>query len=376
MAMRRTQLREARLSDRVALAGMLRGAGFRARSEAGWRWLFEQNPANARQRRPPPAGWVLEGEGGRLLGYLGNILLDYTLDGQPVRAATCTAWVTAREVTGEGIKLLRAWYLQPEVELFLTTTANRESEAHYRMFGSSTPEEASFASGLAWVGRDEAAVSELLSKRGVSPLGARLGAALGGPAVWAARHLTRIGDLPRAAENADVRCVPLERVDERFTAVWERHRERPGLALVRDAAHLRWTLSDPDARSEPVIFGAFERGELRAWAIAASHHPTHSPEEHLRLLDLVAPDGQRAQVAGLLHALLDHSRRTGASLLYCPPVGRELHALLYGLGGLAVKRESASHFLRARKRKQTGRYLDDGSWRATGLDGDSPLCLG
>src|SRR5687768_10178779 len=87
----RHRLRPVTFDDVDAIAALLGEARFKARSHAGWRWLFEQIPAHRRRDPAPAMGWALERDGA-LQGYLGNVHLDYVLDGAPVRAATCTSY--------------------------------------------------------------------------------------------------------------------------------------------------------------------------------------------------------------------------------------------------------------------------------------------
>ena len=79
-------LRPATLADIAPVARLLREVAFKPRSEAGWRWLFRDNPALRDRHSPPEMGWVLEGSAGAIDGYVGNVRLDYASDGKPLRA--------------------------------------------------------------------------------------------------------------------------------------------------------------------------------------------------------------------------------------------------------------------------------------------------
>ncbi len=353
-------LRAAGLADREACVRLLRTVGFKAPSEAGWRWLFEDNPAH--QRHHPVAGWLLEDEGG-VQGYLGNILLDYQLDGRPLLAATCTGWVVDPRARGDSLRLLAAFFKQAGPELFLTASANAESEAAYRSFKAEVPLGAGFAEGTVWVARDAMALRE----RGWSPALA--------PLSRLARLLSGRARVPRTWASARVQRLRPDEIDARFDRLWAQVGARPGLRRARDAASLRWTLSDPDQRPGAAAFVLEQAGELAGFALVAPHQPSPERGLQLRLVDLCVGDGQQAAAGPLLRRAAEHARELGAGLLYAPPCGAELSALLAGRGGHPVPRDHLSHFLRTRKRADTAGLVAEGRWAATGLDGDIPFVL-
>lgn len=367
----RLRLREATAADAPAVGLLQRSVGFKAHSAAGWRWLFQDNPARAGFSSPPPQGWVLEGEAG-VVGYLGNIPQDYVRDGVPVRAATCSGYVVQEAARGDSLKLLQAWFKQPEVALFLSTTANAESEDLYRLCKSETPGDDSFRQGLVWVGADRAALREQLHQRQ---------AWLAGPLSWVGAPFARLAR--RASGKAHVPRHPLARrvrvrdrqaVDDRYDELGAELSRQPGLRLRRDATTLRWMLSDPDA-PPPALLEVEQDGALQGWAVCATHHPSDGRARQLRLLDLVVRPGREDLLPALLRAAADHARRTGAGLLYAPPCGAALAQALTSLGAHPHPRSHHSHWLRARKKEETAGFAAPGTWQATGLDGDVPFCV-
>lgn len=359
MGTTRLRMRLVTTADAEAVGRLQREVGFKAHSPAGWRWCFEENPA---REAGSPQGWVIEGDAG-IEGYLGNIPQAYVWDGRPVRAATCCGYVVRPSARGDSLKLLQAWFKQPEVDLFLSTTANAESEELYRVCKAEVPADPSFRRGLIWVGSDRAALREHLGVwGGLAPV-ARL-----------ARRLTGFAHAPAHPRAREVVTRDPRAIDERYDALWALLAGRPGLRLRRDAATLRWLLADPDAPPPAVLELAGPDG-LEGYAIVARHHPGGGSASQLRLLDLgVRPDREEL-VAALVRAAVDRARALGAGLLYAPPAGAELAGLLDGLGGEPRERAHDSHFLRSARRAETAALAAPGTWRASGLDGDIPFCL-
>ena len=82
-------LREARAVDFDAIAAVKRRNGMPAEP---WAWLWQENPARAAFPADFPLGWVLDCEG-LVVGYLGNVPLQYYRGGNKLRAAVARGFV-------------------------------------------------------------------------------------------------------------------------------------------------------------------------------------------------------------------------------------------------------------------------------------------
>ena len=83
------EVREATLADRSAVSELLSRIGWPTRSDAGWKWLFQDNPSRRSHAADAPIGWVIESNG-ELHGYLANIHVDYLMSGEKIRGVTCS----------------------------------------------------------------------------------------------------------------------------------------------------------------------------------------------------------------------------------------------------------------------------------------------
>ena len=369
-------LRAATLDDVGGVAGLMREArDFKVRSEAGWRWLFLRNPAHADRESPPVMGWVLE-RGGELHGYLGNVHLNYLLGGKPLRAATCSSYYVRPAARVESTRLMSAFFRQPGVDVFLTTTANASSEPVYRLFKAAVPEDPSFAEGFVWVANDRLALRDALGRRGMAPVPCDILSTIGGPAIRLLRHVTGVANAPRTeSDGGDVLVFRPDELDARFDSLGISLAARPGLQVKRDAASLRWYFSDPDAGSVPLLFAVEDAEGLVGYAAVALHRPSAAATTQLRILDFVMRIESLSAVAKLVGRIVEHARENGAGLVYCAPCGAWLAAQLKALRPYRYRHSYAAHFLRAARATLTGNLARSGVWHATALDGDMPFCI-
>jgi hypothetical protein len=270
---------------------------------------------------------------------------------------------------------MSAFFRQPEVDLFLTTTANASSEPVYRLFKAAVPEDPSFAEGLIWVANDDLALRDVLGRCGMSPFAAGALSTIGSPALRVLRRTTGIANAPRIDACGDVLIFRPEELDARFDELGSRLATQPGLRVRRDSASLRWYFSDPDAGSGPLLFALEDAEGLVGYAAIALHRPSAAATTQLRIVDFVMRTESTSAVATLMRRIIAHARESGAGLVYCAPCGAWLSAQLKALRPFTYRHAYAAHFLRAARATLTANVVRSGVWHATALDGDMPFCI-
>jgi len=130
------KLREASFDDFEQIAALAsRGGLARPRSYDEWSHLWLANPLY-RERRPDwSIGWVLEDEGGRVVGSMENIPLAYEFQGKRILAATGRGWVADPEYRSASLLLLDNVINQPGVDLYVNSTFSPASTPAISVFG-------------------------------------------------------------------------------------------------------------------------------------------------------------------------------------------------------------------------------------------------
>src|SRR5713226_10025167 len=85
------KLREARFKDYDQIAGLESRFGLAVKPYEEWVHLWQGNPLYRELKTGWPIGWVLEDEGGKIVGSMGNIPFLYELDGRRIRSEEHTS---------------------------------------------------------------------------------------------------------------------------------------------------------------------------------------------------------------------------------------------------------------------------------------------
>jgi hypothetical protein len=293
------RIRPFALSDWPATAALLREDHWPVRSMPGWRWAFEDNPA---RHADSPLGWVLTADE-RVVGCLFNVPQRYRLNGQSVPAATCTHFVVAPAWRGQAASLMRAFFLQPGMDLWFSASANAFGAPFYRLFKAQPGPDPAAQRSLTWVASHAA-----LAGHGLQRLGAAKAQGLRravGAALAAVHRSTPTARLPAAGwgAKAGLTCsvVAPDAIDSRFDRFWERLQQQPGLHLDRSAPVLRWRMADPDNAGQLGLLAVHRQADTEPLALAQvlAWRPAGASSRAL-VLDWCVPPGTNPAASAVL----------------------------------------------------------------------------
>lgn len=236
-------------SDLLPLAEMLPG-WFRNTNRETWLRRFENwwtlNPAFPAGF---PRGWVLE-KNGNVVGFIGNVPVQFVVDGEPGIAAAAASWCVDPSVRGmASLSLFNQYLDQDDAALFLFKTENANLASVLRKYGFQQYPCLSRPWGYRVI------VDRVRFIRGnISSLahGAhfpvndlRAGDGSSGPMEtdglsprWhiPGRSTRKTGDSPEARST----CSLCTECDDAFTRLWYPHLESYDIAMSRDTRTLNW----------------------------------------------------------------------------------------------------------------------------------------
>ena len=228
-----------------------------------------------------PMGWVLETAHLQLVGHIGNIYLEYYLDGKRVISTCARSWVVDSDYRGRSLALLHAIWYQPNTDLLLNTTANVQASSVFAMKGALKPPTGSYDRAAFWIIFHQEFVTSLLVKKTIPfpkvlalPIGAVLSA------------VSWVRNIGRCYPKQHTYISEVDTIDERFDRFWEKLRAQPNkLMCVRDRAAMAWRFDRPLRTGNAWIFSHenYDK-EFTGYAVFLRQD---SPEIGLRRMRLV-----------------------------------------------------------------------------------------
>lgn len=253
--MREHQLRSAAPSDEPELLDLFATVFGVSRASSEWRWKFVASRALALDYTPVDSLLALDDDG-NIVAYAGALTLPGVFQGEPTPfVQICDVMVHPAQRGGLGRNNLFTRMLRS----LLSHIANDLPTAFRYGFPGRRPYLIGARSGV--YDLIEIAVQTTISDR-AGPI-----------SLW--------------------RAGPLSWTDARLDALWGRLGNDYALALVRDAAYLRWRYADHPVRNYQLL-GLTRLGQLRGWAVMHIH------DGQPRIVDLLVP---KAALVNALAAL-------------------------------------------------------------------------
>ena len=160
------KLREVRFEDYPQVAALSSKFDLHTESYPGWTHLWTNNPAYLEIKDKFPMGWVLDNGEGAISGYLGNIPLNYELEGKRLLVAAGRGLVVDTPYRTYSPLLLGTYFQQPNVDLVLSTTVNAQSTPVHGIFQGIPVPVGAWDRTLFWITHYQGFMESFLRKRG------------------------------------------------------------------------------------------------------------------------------------------------------------------------------------------------------------------
>jgi hypothetical protein len=265
-----------------------------------WRGLFLDNPAWARVGKEWPIGWVLENEAGDVVGSISSFPSIYQFRRQDLICANARGWVCAPDYRSYAPWLMEEFFSQPRVDLYISTTANANSEPICRTFATRVPV-GDWESASYWITGYRGFARMALQKRGI-PLAGAL-ALPASAALWLKD--TVLSGLPAFSSGVEISTI--DTFDSRFEVFWEELvRQNPNKVLAaRDRGTLTWHFAIAMRRTRLWIVTAVRNGLLRAYCIL-KRPGGENGLRRMRLIDYQTVETDTDLLPGILRVVLQH----------------------------------------------------------------------
>ena len=364
-------IREASFSDFSAVAALKQRWGLHSDSFDNWERLWRRNPILAHHERDRPIGWVIEAEG-VVVGYLGNISLQYRYGERTLTAVTSHGLVVERPYRASGLSLVAAFYSQRSVDLYLTTTAIPEVGRLAKAFKSDALPQADYETVLFWILKPYPFALEMMQKLELKSSLARLGGATASLAIGIDKLLHRRWPTQRSTLTVSEIGVNEIREDE-FQSLWMgKATEDPRLFADRSPAALRWHFDIPGDRGSTRVLCCRRKTELLGYAVVR-HDPQPNGTRKSLVADILAKQDDPEVLRALMTAAYDEAKSAGSYILEVLGFSPNIRRVFLQWNPYSRKYPACPFYYKAADPALHKALSDGMAWYATPFDGDTTL---
>ena len=309
---RHPKLREASFEDYAQIAALQSRNGLTTRSREEWVALWIGNPVYEQRRSRWPVGWVLETEGGELVGFIGNLPVAYRYRGQDLVAATGVSWVVDSGYRGYSMGLMGCIMRRKDIDFTIATTVGANAEQGYRALGWSRVPVGAWDKSEFWITNYRGFSESVLRMKSIP-----LASALSYPAGAGLFLRDKITGPVIKANGSTLRIEPCSQFDRRFDDFWTelQDQNKNVLLAVRSRETLDWHFQYSLRRENTWILAFSDGSRLSAYAIFNRQDNPKSQLKRVRLIDFQALGGFEGVLPLVLTWGLQKCRAEGIHIL-------------------------------------------------------------
>jgi hypothetical protein len=365
-------LRNARLSDFQSIAELKGRYGIVVDPPDNWNRLWWSNPAIARMTSEPAIGWVLESQG-RIVGYLGNIHLTYWYGCKPLDAAVGSGLVVEPSYRIFAMRLVKAFFEQKGVDLYLGTTVIEPVLKMSQCFGADLLPQIGCDLVYFWILRPYQFAESITKKVQLSEPFAHLSRLVLPFALRADRILRK-----RKPTGFSRRFLVTEKnigeVGEELEAFWvEKRGERTRILADRSVRTLRWHFEIPGFQGTVRVIYCYGAEKLLGYAVVRTNSRDKAGLRRTKVADILASRDDPDVLRALVVAAYARAARDGSDLLEigCAPV--EVQVAIAGWKPYVRSLPSPQFFYKAADQQVHQALALGSAWYASAYDGDTTL---
>ncbi len=372
------KLRQARFEDYTQIAALAARFELHVEDYSGWAHLWADNPAHREIKDTFPMGWVLENDEGAIVGYLGNVPMNYEFEGKSLLAATTRAWVVDTPYRAYSPLLLGTYFQQPNVDLFLSTTVNKQSADAYKIFEGIPVPQGAWDRARFWITDYPGFMESFLRQKWGAMWG--LGAIrkpLSYPAAAGIFLRDLIARSPLSAKRCAAEVVSGRTFDDRFESFWADLRKKKSnvLLAVRNREALQWHFKFALQQNRAWIYTVESNSRLVAYSVFLHYDYEPIGLRRMRLVDFQCLDQKLESelLITMLRAAMTRCRLQSIHMLELIGLPLELEKALECASPLRRDLSSWLYFYKAGNPVLAQRLSKPAAWEPSLFDGDSSL---
>jgi hypothetical protein len=360
-------IREACFNDHSRISALEARYGLVPKSYEEWKHLWIANPIYQRVGYWP-IGWVLEHQD-QIVGYLGNIPLSYEYGQKQIIAAASHGLVVDSAYRSYSLSLIGKYYRQPNISLFLSTTANAQASKAYEFFRAERVPAGNWNESAFWVTGYQGFMECLLHRKRI-PMASGLSVPLG----IAMFMKDRVAGANRRDRLDGLAINNYSHFDDRFETFWQTlkstgcHR----LLATRSREMLEWHFRYMLSRGASVVTVEND-SRLIAYAIFCRQDNPVLALKRLQLVDFQSLNGDTELLVPMLTWALKQCRLNGVHMLEVCGFAHEKKALLESLAPHRRALPSWLYFYKAADKDLANDLRNPEVWDPCCFDGDSSL---
>lgn len=359
------KIRESLFKDYEGIIKLENSYDFDTKRFDEWEHIWKNSPAIVENW---PMGWVLEDDSKEIVGYLGNIPMNYEYNNKKILVAAISEFIVKKEFRNYSIMLIKKYFDQKDPDLFINTTANYEGEKVYSAFKANRIPADSTDVALFWITNYKQFTKSACKKKNIPCIGV-----LCYPLFLVLLGLDKIKGRNRIyyKENSEVNiCYDF---DNRFDEFWThfKKKNKSKILFVRDKSNLNWHFKYDIKKKDIWIFVIEKDNKITDYAIFLRQNGEKIGLERIRLIDYCSLNDEQDALLKIISCAIKKFKDDGIHLVESIGFDTDTRAIIEKSNPHKRKLLSWPFYYKSNREELTGILNDPEKWNPCYIDGDA-----
>ncbi len=308
------EVTEAELGDFEGIMALFHRHDMPLKKRVEWQNFWQENPVLKNSSYSWPQGWALK-DSGNIVGYLGNIPLEYLFKGEKIIAAAAHAWVVDKEYRQHSVELINNYFRQTGADFLINTTGgNPITQKIFLAYKAKKIPADSYDTSLFSI-IDYPAFLHSVAIRKETSFYKQL-SILATPLSFLMRWVVEIRNIARYFNDIGGKAEKCRSIGDQFDEFWHTLSQQDQKMLcLRDSQSLKWRYKYALRENRVWIHTVEEGHRMIAYAIFQRDDKPELNLKRIRLVDIQTLEDRSSIIYKLLASAEKRCRKEGVHML-------------------------------------------------------------
>ena len=302
------KIREIQIEDYSQIKELHKRYNLKILNQEAWIKFWTDNPSLMNSGNSFPLGWVLEDKEKTIVGSLGNIPKEYYYKNKKFVIACSHAWIVDNKYRLEAFSLLKNFFAQKNIDVFMVTTANSASVKIWTRFNAKKMPLQNFQESMFVILNLEKLIYSFLKYKKLSF------GKLGGKFIFYLSYLLFYRKLNFWKKIYQSKKVTLtEIIDNKFDEFWNNYKLnfQDKFLQSRTKVWITWLIQNKIKDGKAWIMSVMENNKLLGYAICLERNNDKIQLKRITLIDLVSLKDSEEVYLSLIKSCINETQRRG-----------------------------------------------------------------
>ena len=304
------------------------------------------------------------------MGSVGNIPLAYEFGNRRLLTATSRALVLDERYRPYAFTLLKYFFGQSNVDLFLNTSVNDRVFKLQELFRASRVPMGTWNRSAFWITNYRGFTASFLARKDIA-----VGQVLNFPLSAGLFMRDKLAGREIKIERDGIKVEPCAHFDDRFETFWQEIRKQNSGRLLADRSRdvLDWHFQPALQRAQAWILTVSDPAGLAAYGIFSREDKPALQLKRVRLVDFQCRNGRAELLRPVLSRALERCQQEGIDMLEAFGFAAGKQAVIDSMNPHYRELSSWRYFYKTKDPQLAARLTDAAAWDPSCFDGDSSL---